>query len=256
MELRLDEYADINSSIHRWEPRCKLIALLALMFAFSFVRELRLLPAMLAVTGALYALSRLPLTFLLARLRLPGFFFLMVGVLLPFLSGQTVLFRIGPLVLREEGCLDLLLIAVKFVSILTTGLVLFGTTPFVTSVKAMRVLGLPPTLADMTLFSYRYIHEIGDDLEIMETAMRLRGFRGRHPRGLGILASLAGSILVRSYERADRVYKAMILRGYGGPTRSPENFQARPSDLAKLSVVLLVAVGFIIAEIFLRRCGG
>ena len=246
MELRLDEYADINSSIHRWEPRCKLIALLALMFAFSFVRELRLLPAMLVVTGALYALSRLPLTFLLARLRLPGFFFLMVGVLLPFLSGQTVLFRIGPLALREEGCLDLLLIAVKFVSILTTGLVLFGTTPFVTSVKAMRALGLPPTLADMTLFSYRYIHEIGDDLEIMETAMRLRGFRGRHPRGLGILASLAGSILVRSYERADRVYKAMILRGYNGPNRPSEDFQTRPGDWAGLLAALLVAMGFVI----------
>jgi len=246
MDLRLDEYANLGSPLHRWEPRCKLAGLVALMFAFSSVRELRLLPAMALVVGTIYALSRLPLTFLLARLRLPGFFFLMVGVLLPFLSGQTVLFRLGPLALREEGCLDLLLIAVKFVSILTTGLVLFGTTPFVTSIKAMRALGLPPILADMTLLSYRYIHEIGGDLEAMEVAMRLRGFRGRRPRGLGVLASLAGSILVRSYERADRVYRAMILRGYDGPNRPSEDFQTRPGDWAGLLAALLVAIGFVI----------
>jgi energy-coupling factor transporter transmembrane protein EcfT len=46
----------------------------------------------------------------------------------------------------------------------------------------MRALGLPAVLADMTLLSYRYIYEIGDDLEAMETAMGLRGFRARRPR--------------------------------------------------------------------------
>lgn len=47
----------------------------------------------------------------------------------------------------------------------------------------MRALGLPAVLADMTLLSYRYIYEIGDDLETMETAMGLRGFRPRRPSG-------------------------------------------------------------------------
>ena len=257
MNLQLDEYSHLDSPLHRWEPRCRLIALVALMFAFSFVRDLRLLPAMLAVTATIYAVSRLPLSFLLARLRAPGFFFLMVAVLLPFLSGRTVLLRIGPLALREEGCLALLLIAVKFVSILTTGIVLFGTVPFVITIKAMRGLGLPTILTDMTLFSYRYIHEIGDDLETMETAMGLRGFRGRHPGSLGVLASLAGSILVRSYEQSERVYKAMILRGYGNrPTRPADDFQTLPGDVVALSAVLLIAAGFIAAEIILRRCGG
>jgi cobalt/nickel transport system permease protein len=257
MNLQLDEYVHLDSPLHRWEPRCRLVALVALIFAFSFVRDPRLLPAMLAVTAAIYAVSRLPLSFLLTRLRLPGFFFLMMAVLLPFLSGRTVIMRIGPLALREEGCLDLLLIAVKFASILTTGVVLFGTVPFVTTIKAMRGLGLPAILTDITLFSYRYIYEIGDDLEMMETAMGLRGFRGRHPGSLGILASLAGSILVRSYEQSERVYKAMILRGHGDrPTRPSDDFQTCAGDVAALSAVLLIAAGFVATEIILRRCGG
>ena len=258
MKLLLDEYAHLDSPLHRWEPRCRLVAFIALIFAFSFVRDLRLLPAMVAASFALYAVSRLPVSFLLTRLRFPGFFLLMTAVLLPFLSGQTVIARLGPLALRQEGCLDLLLIVVRFVCILTAGLILFGTAPFLTTIKAMRALGLPPILADMTLFSYRYIYEIGDDLETMETAMGLRGFRPRRASGraLGVLASLAGSILVRSYEQSERVYKAMILRGYGQPTRSRDEFQTRPRDVIALVAALLVAVGFIAVEILLRGFGG
>ncbi|MEW6064496.1 MAG: cobalt ECF transporter T component CbiQ [Bacillota bacterium] len=252
MKIRLDEYAHLDTPLHRWEPRCKFIALMVLIFAFSFVYELRLLPVMLAVSGVLYIVSRLPFSYLLGRLRLPGLFFLMVAVLLPLFSGQTALFHIGPLIVRKEGCLELLLITVKFACILTTGIILFGTTPFLTTVKAMRALGLPFILADMTLFSYRYLYEIGDDLKTMETAMRLRGFRDRHPGNLGILASLVGTILVRSYERSDRVFKAMILRGYGQPVSFRDEFQANSRDLAGLIIVILMAAGFIVAEIFLH----
>jgi cobalt/nickel transport system permease protein len=231
---------------------------MALVFAFSFVRDLRLLPAMVLVTALLYAASRLPLPYLLARLRTPGSFLLIMAVVLPFLSGSTALFQIGPLTLRLEGSLELLRILVKFACILTVGLVLFGTGPFLATIKAMRALGLPPILADMTLLAYRYLFEIGGDLGRMETAMRLRGF-GAHrlsARGLGVLASLAGSILVRSYERSDRVYHAMMLRGYGQAPRSAlDEFQSRSSDLILTGAVLLVGVGFVVGEILLRQGG-
>lgn len=258
MKLLLDEYAHLDSPLHRWEPRCRFVAFIALIFAFSFVRDLHLLPAMVAASFALYAVSRLPVSFLLTRLRFPGFFLLMMAVLLPFLSGQTIIARLGPLALRQEGCLALLLIVVRFVCILTAGLILFGAAPFLTTIKAMRSLGLPPILADMTLFSYRYIYEIGDDLETMETAMGLRGFRPRRAigRALVVLASLAGSILVHSYEQSERVYKAMILRGYGRSPRRHDEFQTRPRDVIALVVVLLVAAGFVAAEILFRRFGG
>jgi cobalt/nickel transport system permease protein len=258
MNLGVDAYAHLDSILHRWEPRYKFVGLMALIFAFSFVQDLRLLPAMLLVTAALYAASRLPLTYLLTRLRYPGSFLLIMAVVLPFLSGSTVLFQIGPLALRLEGCLELVRILAKFACILTVGLVLFGSGPFLTTIKAMRALGLPPILADMTLLAYRYLFEIGGDLSRMETAMRLRGF-GAHrfsARGLGVLASLAGSILVRSYERSARVYHAMMLRGYGQAPRSTlDEFQTRSSDVILAVAVGLVAVGFVVGEILLRQGG-
>ena len=258
MDLGIDAYAGLDSPLHRWDARYKLVSLMALILAFSFVRNLRLLPAMLLVTGLLYVASRLPLAWLLARLRYPGAFLLIMAVLLPFLSGATVLLEIGPLALRLEGCLELLRVVVKFVCILAVGLVLFGTAPFLTAIKALRALGLPPILADMTLLAYRYLFEIGGDLARMETAMGLRGFRASRlsARGLGSLAALAGSLLVRSYERSDRVYRAMILRGYGQASAGvTDEFEAGRADAILLAGLLLVAAGFVAAEALLSRGG-
>lgn len=259
VNLDLDKYAHLESPIHRWDPRYKLIALMGLIFAFSFVQDLRLLPALLGVTLILFIISRLPLNFLLTRLSYPGIFLLALAIVLPLFSGTTVIFRLGPLAVRQEGLLALLLITVKFLCILTLGLVLFGSAPFLTTIKAMRTLGLSPILADMMLLTYRYIFEIGHDLKTMETSMRLRNFRaGRFSlRGINTLASLSGTLLVRSYERSERVYKAMVLRGYGHQTArgsTPQGMsQAQHQDMLALAGTLLLAAAIVSAEIILRQ---
>jgi cobalt/nickel transport system permease protein len=249
MNVNLDGYAHLDSPLHRWDPRCKLVGLLVLMFAFAAVRNLWLLPAMLVVTAVFYALSRLPLSFLVARLSYPGGFLLMVAAVIPFVSGQTILAHIGPLALREEGVLLVLLIAGRFLSILTMGIILFGTSPFLTTIRAMYALGLPPVLNDMILFFYRYLHDSARNLATMQTAMRLRGFQATRLNWhtARTLASLAGTLLVRSYEQSQRVYHAMLLRGYGRAPHPREMFHARAGDFIALGGTWVLAATFIIA---------
>ena len=194
---------------------------------------------------------------MLTRLKYPGIFLLAAAIVLPFFSGTTMIFRLGPLAIYQEGLLALLLITVKFICILTLGLVLFGSAPLLTTIKAMRALRLSPILADMMLLTYRYIFEIGHDLKTMETAMRLRNFRaGRFSlRGINTLASMSGTLLVRSYERSERIYKAMILRGYGCQTSNgfPAQaiFQAHRRDALALAGALLLAAVIVSLEIIL-----
>jgi len=93
----------------------------------------------------------------------------------------------------------------------------------------------------------------------METAMGLRGFKARHINGhtLTVLASLSGSLLVRSYEQSERVYNAMALRGYGRSQRSVGGVhKVRSRDAIKSAGFLLIAAGFVGTEIFLRGLGG
>lgn len=253
----IDEYSHIGSPLHQWELRCKLIGFLVLIFAFSYVRELVMLLAMLAVTAIIYAISRLPLSFVAKRLRYPSLFIVVVVVILPFVSGQTILLSWGPLDLRQEGLFSVMLIAIRFFSILTVGLVLFGTASFLNTIKAMRALGLPAIIADMVLLSFRYLNEIGNDLRKMQIAARIRGFQHHRLslRGLRVPAWLSGSLLVHSYERSEWVYKAMLLRGYGQVGIVRDEFPIHKKDIVILIVFLVVASGFVAGDILFGRGG-
>ena len=254
MKLALDRYAYLDSVIHHWEQRSKLIALLVLIFAFAFVEHLILLPAMVVITATFFHLSRLPFSFLISRLRYPGWFILGVVIFLPFVAGDTVLFSLGFLEIKQEGCLQVLLILIRFLCILTISLILFGTAPFLTSIKAMRSLGLPQTIVDMMLLSYRYLEELGDTLQTRQRAMKMRGFKNKKfsLRNLKILAGLTGSLLVSSYEKSKGVYQAMLLRGYGQRPTSPlkSNSLAGQNKITFI-VTLLIAFSFVSTEIIL-----
>ncbi|NEQ31372.1 MAG: cobalt ECF transporter T component CbiQ [Leptolyngbya sp. SIO4C5] len=255
MKLGLDDYARLASPIHRWLPKYKLIGLMALILAFSFVRSLALLPVIALSTFMFYYAAGLPLSFWRQRLQVPGIFLAMVVVLLPFLSGSTVIATLGPLQIYQEGLLAVVLVSVRFVCILTLGLVLFGTAPFFETIRAMRSLGLPPILADMTVLTYRYIFEIGDYFRSMRTAMQLRGFDSHrfNWRTFKNLAALAGSLLIRSYEKSEQVYKAMLLRGYGygDPIKGPQ-FKPTRRDRLLLGLTFTLAAGVLIAELVIN----
>lgn len=253
MKTGIEEYSNLNSHFHRWDARYKLVGLILIAFAFSFIQDIRLIPAMVVITATIYLISGLPGRFILKRLRLPSFIVLALVLTLPFLSGESELVRLGPIVVWQEGLLLAVLIAFRFVCIVTIGIILLETTPLLTNIKAMRALGLPLVMTDMAFLTFRYLHELAQDLNRMLTSMRLRGFHGRR-FSLGTLktfAWLSGSLLVRSYERSEWVYRAMILRGYGQPARSGHDFQASLGDALALGIAVIVATALVVGDISL-----
>lgn len=252
--VHADVFIPADSSIHRWAVRPKLLSLVALMFAISLIRHLVLIPFVLVVVGVLYIASRLPLPYLLRRLPYPGIFIVAMVGLLPWISGETVIWQGNGLVLYQEGLQTALLIMGRFFAILTTGFVLLGTTPFLDMLRAMRSLGLPSLLTDMALLTYRYLFDIATQLATMRQAMRLRGYgllRQTLRRQWGWLAALFGSLLLRSYERSHRVYKAMRLRGYG-LAKAPDytTYSRQPSRYSVLPTLLtgFATLSFVVGE--------
>ena len=258
MKLVLDQYAYLDSPVHRWQQSYKLIGLLSLIFAFAFVQNIWLLPIMIIVTTVLFSLSRIPFSFLLKRLRYPSWFILAVILFLPFISGETPIFQLGFLTVKSEGCWQALLVSVRFFCILTVSLVMFGTAPFLSSIKAMRSLGLPKVIVDMSLLSYRYLEELSETLTTMQRAMKLRGFqpKGFTRRNLEVFSQLTGSILIRSYDRSLRIYQAMILRGYGSQPNKKKQLKLRTISKDRFSIAatliaITTGVCIITLEIFL-----
>ena len=252
--LHADIYVSRVSPIHQWAVRPKLLSLLTLMFAIALVQHLAIIPWVLGVVGSLYLCSRLPLRYLLHRLPYPGVFIVAMVGLLPFVSGETVLWQWQGIALRLEGLQTAALVAGRFLAILTTGFILLGTTPFLDMLKALRSLGLPSLLTDMALLTYRYLFDIASQLLTMQQAMRLRGYgwmRQTLRRQWGWTVSLFGSLLLRSYERSQRVYKAMRLRGYGyGLSATYTASSHSPSGITFVAtgLTLLAALSFVLGE--------
>jgi cobalt/nickel transport system permease protein len=257
MHLTLDRYAHLDSPIHRWDTRYKLVGLLILLASFAAVRHTLMLPVILFLTLAVAKLSCLPLRFFFTRLSYPSGMLLAIILVTMLATDGTTALTLGPLTITHEGVHSAVLIATRFGCILSVGVVLFGTAPMLTTIRAMTALGLPALLGDMLLFFWRYLHDLSATLTTMQRAMRLRGFQTTRltPHTLRTLASLMGSLLVRSYAQSERVYQAMRLRGYGQPTHPAYRYgtigQPTLADKLALALVLALAVGVIGVEVLL-----
>lgn len=266
-KFALDKYADLDSLIHSWHPKYKILGISLLIFSFAFIQDISLIPVMLGITIIFYNISKLPLSFLFSRLHYPGLFLLGIIFLLPFMRGEDVIWQWSFIKLRQEGILLVLVIVCRFFSIFTLGLVMLGTTPFLTTIQAMRQLGLSGVIADMLILSYRYIYQIFVDFSQMQQAMQLRGYTTKKQsnrkyhisifRHISVLAAVTASLLLRSYEQSERVYAAMRLRGYGDLTTSivkPNmmNHKSAKNDLLSILALLgtlVVAVSLLLWEI-------
>jgi cobalt/nickel transport system permease protein len=184
---------------------------------------------------------------------------LSVVILLPFLAVDTVIWQIGWLTIKQEGLQATFLVSVRFFCILTVSLVLFGTAPFLTSIKAMRSLGLPSIMVDMTLLAYRYLEQLGDMLVTMQRAIKLKGFNQKklNYRNLKVLAQLTGNLLIRSYDQSQQVYHAMVLRGYGyqNKTKNPgitiKNITRDRYSFTAMMMCLALSLLLVLAEVVL-----
>src|SRR4030065_721917 len=93
----------------------------------------------------------------------------------------------------------------------------FGSARFHHSMYALQKLRCPTLLINMLLFSYRYVFVLLEEMRRMYDAMLARGFQpGTNRRTLTVLGHYVGCLLLRSLERTDRVYNAMLSKGLTG----------------------------------------
>lgn len=122
-------------------------------------------------------------------------------------------------------------LCLQALAILTLMLVLLTTAPLTATLKAARALHVPGLLVQLALLSYRYIFVLAGELARLRVAVRVRGFRNRVNRqSYQTVAHMGGTLLVRGYERAERVGHAMRCRGFDGQFRSLDEFRTTIAD--------------------------
>lgn len=223
-------------------PSARLVVVLALAFGFAGVRGLAVLPLILAVAAALVLLlgqGRL----VLRRLRGPAMLAGGMLLVLPVISGATVLAEFGPLALRREGLEAATLIAGRLLAIVAVTLALLAALSPFDLVAALCGLRVPPLLTDLAFLTLRYLDEMRAELRRGTLARRLRG-GARGWQALPDHARLLATSLIRAQARSERLWAAMRLRGYGaGPAIALPPL--RLPDYVAITGAVIIALGVI-----------
>jgi cobalt/nickel transport system permease protein len=209
-------HIEADSPLHRVAPQCKVAA--TFLFVLAVVttpREAFWAYAVYAVVLLVLArVGRVPIPHLLRRLviELP---FVAFAFFLPFIGRGDRVDVLG-LSLSVGGLWGAWNILVKGTLGVAASMLLAATTPTIDLLHGLERLHLPRALTSIASFMIRYGEVITGEVERMRIARISRGYDPRWLWQARAIASSAGTLFIRSFERGERVHLAMVSRGYTG----------------------------------------
>lgn len=221
----MDALASGDSSLHRLDPRAKLITTLAFIvvvvsfdkYTFSALIPFFIYPMVQITVG------NLPINYLIKKVFLVAPFALLIGIFNPLMD-REILFQIGTIHI-SGGWVSLFSIMIRFVLTVTAALTLITLTGFNAVCLALEKLGTPKPFVIQLMFLYRYLFVLIDEAARMVRARSLRSFNS-NVMAFGLFAPLVGQLFFRALDRAKRIHLSMCCRGFEGHFRTigPMNF--------------------------------
>lgn len=218
-----DHYQRGFSRLHRLDPRVKVVG------AFLFILAAALLPfgawlpyaLLFAATLCLAQLSGLGPGYALKRsfVALP---FALAAITLPFTVPGETLAQFGAVTVSLEGTVRFVSILLKSWVSVQVAILLGVTTAFPDLLWALRELRVPRPLVGIISFMYRYLFVLADESLRLRRAREARSAAGAGKTGGSLLwrgqvaGGLVGNLAVRAFERSERIYNAMLARGFRG----------------------------------------
>jgi cobalt/nickel transport system permease protein len=212
---QLDLLALRQTPIHRIDARAKVLTTFCFIICVvSFDKyEISAMLPFVIYPAVLIALGELPVSYLMRKIVIVIPFALMVGLFNPLFDRQIVM-QLGGLDIWGGwiSCLSILLRAILTAS---AAIILVAITGFPAICEALEKLKMPQVFAVQLLFLYRYIFVLTDEGVRTARARQLRTF-GKKGMGIKQFGSLIGTLLLRTWERAERIHMAMLARGFTG----------------------------------------
>jgi len=254
-----DRYEPGQRFFHHLDPRVKVVVTVLFIISNVLLPD-GAWPAFLLAWGMILAVNvwaDLPWHYALKRsfIALP---FAMAAITTIFtLPGRPVItFSLGawPVVATDAGLIRFGSIVIRSWLSVQMAILLTATTQFPDMMHALRHLRAPSLLVAVVSFMYRYLFVLADEVMRLLRARQARS--ARPPAGGGggtvlwrarVAGNMVGQLFLRSYERSDRVYNAMLARGYRGYMQTLNPHHMHPSDwlTGGIAVGLLAALQLI-----------
>ena len=241
-ELRaLDSLASGRTAVHRLHPLVKLLSALIFIVSvasfgpFDFMR----LAPYLFYPFIMMALAELPYKLLLLRVLIALPFCLFAGISNAVFIRETA-FTVGGISV-SLGILSLATILLKMYLCVMAALLLIATTPFTELTAQLRRLHMPVVFVMIFEMTYRYIGVLFEEAHSMALAYRLRSGNKKNLE-MRHMGAFIGQLVLRGFDRAERIHAAMCCRGYSLKHVPPARRQLQCSDWLTLAAVGLASV--------------
>lgn len=235
--MALEELSFGNTAIHRLHPLSKMLVTFSYVIAVVSVRRLDYitLSVFFFYPAVLIALAEIPPRLIIKRALLALPFVLLAGI-------SNILFERTPYIAAlglpiSRGAVSAVVLVEKALLTVSAVLILAATTKAAQAFASLRKLGLPKIFITVVMLCLRYLSLLLDEAGRMTRAYHLRAKRAK---GICMqdMGSFLGQLLLRSFDRAQRVYQAMKLRGFDGSFSAPEG---EKMDAASLRYALAVS---------------
>ena len=208
-----------ESVLKNIKPELKILStfLIVISIAFSDVENLFQILSHSLIVFLILFISKIPLKIYLKRLTI-DIPFIIFALILPFLSSENndIVYTLFGIDVYQTGLEDMFGILFKATLGVTMGIVLTAVTTTIELIYGLQKLKLPQIIIAIMSFAIRYIDVFIDEFKRVRISMRSRGYQEKGIKGLIPIAYASGAMLIRGYERGERVYLSMISRGFNG----------------------------------------
>lgn len=249
-----DRFIEKESIIHRLDPRVKVITLVGFILSNALLPDGAWLAFIVGWIFLLFAndLSKLGLSYTFRRsiIALP-FALAAVSAIFSPMGNPLATWHFGMFTLTptDLGVLRFTSILIRSWLSVQMGILLVATTPFPDLIHALEHLHFPKSLSTIIAFLYRYLFVLTDETFRLLRARDARsaGLEGTKAGGalfwrMRVAGNMAGQLFVRSYDRSDRIYSAMLSRGYTGNIRTLNPHTMKQSDWAIASTIAVFLI--------------
>jgi len=234
--MYFDRFTGSNGVLQRVNPLIKIISLAAIILSAVVAKTIYPLSVLFTVVIVLCVFSRIPLGYFLRRATLfIPVFAAAIAVPLIFITPGTSLATITaePLFIQPttEGLEKAALFTFRIWICVATLNLLILTTKFSHIIRSMDKLKLPRIFIVMTAITYRFIFLFINEAYRMILAKDSRTTtKESRLQNLRSLTSMFSTLFVRAYEKGERVYLAMLARGFNPGTRLIDEISIRSAD--------------------------
>jgi len=222
-----EPFAIGKSFIHQLDPRARIAAACVYSIVVAVSRDFTVLLIAGAISITWVILAKLPVGQVIKRVLIVNTFILLLWIVLPLTFRGPAANLIGPLRVYHAGIVIAAQITLKSNAILLALIALIATMTFSTLGYALSRMPIPDKFVHLLLMTYRYIFVIEQEYQRLIRAVQIRGFRPRtNMHTYKTYAYIIGMLFVRSSLRADRVYKAMLCRGFKNKFYCLQEFSA------------------------------